>query len=109
MICRNALDHMPAPPTALRQIWRILKDDGLVFLSVDIGGLPTPDEPTVFSVESLVALRRDRFKIGTQTHEDEPHSEGRRHSVRVLACKQPSATPALDKERLLQAYIERCG
>ena len=109
VICRNALDHMPDPPKAVRQIWRILKEDGLVFLSVDVGGLPTPDEPTVFSVESLVALLQDQFKIVTQAHDDEPHSEGREHSVRVLARKRPGATPTLDKERLLQAYIQRCG
>ena len=49
VVCRNALDHMPAPQMALRQIGRILKAEALLFLSVDIGGIPTPDEPTVFS------------------------------------------------------------
>jgi SAM-dependent methyltransferase len=109
VICRNALDHMPDPPTAVRQIWRILKEDGLAFLSVDIGGLPTPDEPTVFSVESLVALLQDQFELVTQAHDDEAHSVGREYSVRVLARKRSRATPTLDKDRILQAYIQRCG
>ena len=38
IICRNALDHMPKPELALDEIRRILKDDGLFFASVDIGG-----------------------------------------------------------------------
>jgi ubiquinone/menaquinone biosynthesis C-methylase UbiE len=53
VLCRNALDHMPNPEVALREMWRILHDDGALFASVDLGGAPTPDEPTVFSVESL--------------------------------------------------------
>jgi len=55
-MCRNALDHMPRPEEALQQIHRLLKPDGVFFLSVDIGGLPTPDEPTVFSVVSVLSL-----------------------------------------------------
>ena len=53
VICRNTLDHMPNPGLALREMWRILHQDAALFVSVDIGATPTPDEPTVFSVESL--------------------------------------------------------
>jgi SAM-dependent methyltransferase len=56
IICRNALDHMLKPELALEEFRRILKDDGLFFASVDIGGAPTPDEPTVFSTGGLRAL-----------------------------------------------------
>lgn len=108
IVCRNALDHMPDPSKALRQICRILRQDGLVFLSVDIGGLPTPDEPTVFSVESLATLLHDQFRIVTQARDGSPHSVGREYSVRVLARKKPCATPILDKERILEAYLQRC-
>src|SRR5215470_7629584 len=63
VICRNALDHMPDPRVGLNEMWRILADDGALFVSVDIGGEPTPDEPTVFSVESLQKLLRERFEV----------------------------------------------
>ena len=53
VICRNALDHMPDPPTALGEVWRILRDDGAVFVSVDTGGEPMLDEPTGFLVDSF--------------------------------------------------------
>ena len=49
VLCRNALDHMPDPKIARAQIWRILKNAGVLFLSVDIGGAPTPDEPSPFT------------------------------------------------------------
>jgi SAM-dependent methyltransferase len=110
VICRNALDHMPEPAKALQQISRILKADGKLFLSVDIGGVPTPDEPTVFSIESLRALLlQERFDIERQTTDELPHSEWRPCSLRLLARKQPQAGSPLDKEAILRAYIVRLG
>ena len=32
VVCRNALDHMPDPGKALREVQRILKNDGSVFV-----------------------------------------------------------------------------
>jgi SAM-dependent methyltransferase len=107
VICRNALDHMPVPGTAVREIWRVLKKDGALFLSVDIGGDPTPDEPTVFSVESLRGLLRDDFEIATLTDNESPHSAGRLCSVRLLARKKLRSILPLDKEAILQAYESR--
>jgi SAM-dependent methyltransferase len=107
VVCRNALDHMPEPEKGLQQIWRILKPNGAFFVSVDIGGVPTPDEPTVFSVESLSALLRDWFEIVTQTPNNPPHSLGRTCSVRLLARKKYRASPSLNKEQILQAYVAR--
>ena len=107
VVCRNALDHMPNPAKGLQQIWRILKPDGVFFVSVDIGGLPTPDEPTVFSVESLAALLRDQFEIITQTYHHPPHSRGRDNSVRLLARKRFQTPSTIDKEQILQAYMAR--
>jgi ubiquinone/menaquinone biosynthesis C-methylase UbiE len=107
VVCRNALDHMPDPNKGLQQSWRILKPDGAFFVSVDIGGVPTPDEPTVFSIESLAALLRDRFEIVMQTHDNPPHSQGRTHSVRLLARKKERASATLDKEQILRAYVAR--
>ncbi|HZP35397.1 MAG TPA: methyltransferase domain-containing protein [Methylomirabilota bacterium] len=107
VICRNALDHMPDPRIGLNEIWRILTDDGSVFVSVDIGGEPTPDEPTVFSVESLRALMAERFELQTFTDGHRPHSAGRTGNVRLLARKVPDPSRPLDKARVLQAYEAR--
>jgi SAM-dependent methyltransferase len=107
VICRNALDHMPDPRVGLHEMWRILADDGAVFISVDIGGEPTPDEPTVFSIESLRALVRERFEVATFTDGHRPHSAGRAGNVRLLARKIPDASRPLDKAQVLQAYEAR--
>ncbi|HEX2276469.1 MAG TPA: class I SAM-dependent methyltransferase [Candidatus Tectomicrobia bacterium] len=107
VVCRNALDHMPDPEKGLEQIWRILRRDGALFVSVDIGGVPTPDEPTVFSVESLAALLQNRFEVVAQNHDNPPHSQGRDCSVRLLARKKCRAQRALDKAQILQAYMVR--
>jgi len=107
VVCRNALDHMPDPKRGLQQVWRMLRQDGAFFVSVDIGGVPTPDEPTVFSVESLSALLQEQFDITTFTDDNPPHSQGRVCSVRLLARKKWRATRTLDKARILQAYEAR--
>jgi SAM-dependent methyltransferase len=107
VICRNALDHMPDPKLGLWQICRILKDNAPLFLSVDIGGFPTPDEPTVFSVDSLVALLEEQFAIARHTDDHLSHSGWRAGSVRILARKRPQAHEALDPAQILQAYIAR--
>ena len=108
VLCRNALDHMPDPGKALREFQRILKNDGSLFVSVDIGGAPTPDEPTVFSIESLSALIEDQFKMLLLEKNQPPHSVGRDSSVRLLAKKKkPRISPAFDKEKILKAYESR--
>jgi SAM-dependent methyltransferase len=104
VICRNALDHMPKPEVGLGEIRRILKSDGILFASVDIGGAPTPDEPTVFSVESLGALISDQFDVLTLDDDYPPHSEGRVCSTRIVARKKPAPVQALDKQAILRAY-----
>jgi 2-polyprenyl-3-methyl-5-hydroxy-6-metoxy-1,4-benzoquinol methylase len=110
VICRNALDHMQEPAETLRHMWRILKADGRLFLSVDIGGVPTPDEPTVFSLESLLKLlRQGRFEVVHHTRDEEPHSGWRPCSVRILAQKKPHTVVTLDKDEILQAYLGRLG
>ena len=109
VVCRNALDHMPDPEEALRQVWRILKKGGALFLSVDIGGPSLPDEPTVFSEESLSALLQDRFDVRVKTKEDSAYNWNyRNYGVRILARKKHQASPStIDKETVLQAYMER--
>ena len=110
IICRNALDHMQDPAKALQQMWRILRADGRLFLSVDIGGFPTPDEPTVFSIDSLLALlKQGQFEVVQHTGDEEPHSSWRPYSMRILARKKPHAGTTLNKDELLQAYLGRIG
>jgi SAM-dependent methyltransferase len=107
VLCRNALDHVPDPRVMLRQIGRILRPHGLVYVSVDIGGDPTPDEPTVFTIEGLVALVRESFAIEKRTDNIPPHSKGRMCAVRILARKIEGPTRSLDKEAVLDAYVAR--
>lgn len=107
VICRNALDHMLDPRVALKEMWRILSDEGAIFVSVDIGGEPTPDEPTVFSVDSLGALLRERFEVMTFSDGHRPHSAGRSGNVRILARKIPDTRRPLDKDEILRAYETR--
>src|SRR5262245_13709252 len=104
LICRNALDHMPKPELALEEFRRILKDEGIFFASVDIGGMPTPDEPTVFSVENLRALLDEQFDVLTFADNFPPHSEGRVCSTIVVARKKPGLNLRLDRELILLAY-----
>jgi len=107
VICRNALDHMLDPSITTKELWRVLKKDGALFVSVDIGGEPTPDEPTVFSTESLGNLLREQFEVVKLVDNYPPHSKGRTSSVRLLARKKPRASTDLDKEHILRTYEAR--
>ena len=85
----------------------MLNQDGALFISVDIGGEPTPDEPTVFSVESLRALLQDDFDVVSLADHHPPHSAGRPYSVRAVARKKPGARQRLNKHEILRAYEDR--
>jgi hypothetical protein len=98
---------MPNPEVALREMWRILHDDGALFVSVDLGGAPTPDEPTVFSVESLRDLLAETFEVTKLVDSYPAHSVGRICSVRLIARKKPQPRQSLDKETILRAYEAR--
>ena len=95
---------MPKPKSALGEICRVLKSDGRFFASVDIGGAPTPDEPTVFSVQGLRDLVSEQFDVLTLADDYPPHSEGRVCSTRLIARKKPAPNQALDRETLLLGY-----
>jgi SAM-dependent methyltransferase len=105
VVCRNALDHMPHPPQAISEIARILKPDGFFFLGVDIGGPPTPDEPSVFSHEDEVfRILKDHFDVVTARREDRSYSNSRDFSLRIVACLRHSVGTTLDKEAVFRAY-----
>jgi len=109
VLCRNALDHMPNPGVALKEMWRILNNAGTLFVSVDIGGAPTPDEPTVFSVESLRDLLAESFEVIKLVDTYPSHSVGRVCSVRLVARKKRQTVHSLNKEEILRAYEARLG
>lgn len=110
VVCRNALDHMYNPAAALKEIRRILNIGGTFFLSVDIGGTPTPDEPTVFSADSLEALLlQQQLEIVTCARDEQPHSAWRDSSMRITARKKSPRDLMLDKEQILRRYTERLG
>jgi SAM-dependent methyltransferase len=109
VICRNSLDHMPNPAVALKEMWRILNNDGALFISVDLGGEPTPDEPTVFSVESLSDLLVPSFQIVKLVDSYPPHSVGRVCSLRIVARKKHQVSYPLDKEKILRTYQSHMG
>jgi ubiquinone/menaquinone biosynthesis C-methylase UbiE len=104
VVCRNCLDHMPDPRQGLEQIWRVLKEGGLMFLSVDVGGPPTPDEPSPFTRESLTALLENDFRVLRTKEGQPPHAKWRDYSLRILVEKKGHGAPALSKERILKAY-----
>jgi SAM-dependent methyltransferase len=107
VLCRNALDHMPDPGVALDEMWRILHDDGALFVSVDIGGAPTPDEPTVFSVKSLRTLLAASFDVTKLLESTPAHSGGRPGRVRLVARRKPHRRRSLDRTGILRAYEAR--
>jgi SAM-dependent methyltransferase len=109
VVCRNALDHVPAPATMLDQIRRILRPGGVVYVSVDIGGSPTPDEPTVFTIDGVTKLVGASFAIVSHTDHHHPHSKGRVCAVRILARKTGGPGSPLDKAAVLSAYLAQLG
>ena len=103
VLCRNALDHMFVPRDGLSEMWRILKPGGALYLSVDIGGDPTADEPSPFQRESLLALVSEQFEILATTDRDS-HSKGRVYRMRILARSKEGPRVAVDKQDLLARY-----
>jgi hypothetical protein len=95
---------MPNPKQALLHILRNLNKDGVFFLSVDVGGQPTPDEPSPFTMESLITLLKSEFEILPQSDNNPSFNEWRDYSVRVLARKKHQPTFVLSKDKILEAY-----
>ena len=109
VLCRNALDHMVDTGVALREISRILKPNGKFFLSVDIGGEPTPDEPTVFSEDSILARVNEYFHLESPIEKSVPHSRHRPLRMQFVARNRKAISATrLDKEAILRAYRARC-
>jgi hypothetical protein len=101
---------MHNPAGALKEMRRTLNKEGALFLSVDLGGEPTPNEPTVFSSDSLEALLlQEQFEIVDSVRDEQPHSGWHHSSMRIMARKQPQNALTLDKEEILRRYTARLG
>jgi ubiquinone/menaquinone biosynthesis C-methylase UbiE len=109
VVCRNALDHMLSPEAALEEISRILKKDGRLYLSVDIGGAPTPDEPTAFSEKQLTKVLVKHFTTLRSTRIARPFSGARDYSLRILARKKFRGERKLNKAEILESYMREFG
>ena len=107
--CRNALNHMAEPAAALDEVARVLKPGGMLFVDVDLDGTPTPDEPVVFTPESLQRIVGHQFDVVRWRDRDRPHS---RHSPRrceLLAIhRQDYRAAHFDRRALLRAYLKHC-
>lgn len=105
VVCRNVLDHIPEPPLAVAEIARILRPDGALFLGVDVGGDPTPDEPSAFSSEQEpLDLLSDRFDLVRVEKVAKPYSVNRDFSIRVVARPRPAPPDLLDKDAVFDDY-----
>lgn len=104
VVCRNALDHVEEPSRGLEGMWRILKPGGYLFLSVDLGGEPTPDEPNPFAEGQLERMIEGRFKIERRSDGHKPHAGWRDSNSRFLLRRIGSKGPSLDKEAVIAAY-----
>ena len=104
VVCRNALDHVADPAAGLDEMWRILKKGGIFFLSVDLGGEPTPDEPNPFSPGQVEAMIPGRFEIAARSEGHRPHAGWRESNSRFLLRRVGSKEPSLDKAAVIAAY-----
>lgn len=105
VLCRNALDHIVDPSLALQEMARVVADDGFVVVSVDIGGEPTPDEPSVFATEEDVrATIAAHLAVVRIDDMGPPHSHLRDKRVLVVAKRLAPAQPRLDKDAVRTAY-----
>jgi SAM-dependent methyltransferase len=107
VICRNSLDHMIEPAAGLEQMQRILKHDGLLHLSVDLGGQPTPDEPVVFTSQALLDLVDQYFEARNVVSDLMPHSHDRDSRMVVVAQPRPLTRVAPQRADVLAAYEAR--
>ena len=103
-VCRNALDHVQRPEAGLAEMWRVLKPWGCLFLSVDLGGEPTPDEPSPFSPGQVEEMIADRFEVMARTDGHRPHAGWRDSNSRFLLRRIGTKPPSLDKAAVIAAY-----
>ncbi len=107
VVCCNTLDHIPDPKLALEEIRRIMKGTGVFYLNVDIGGPPTPDEPSPMTMKLLKSIVEECFSIVTIRSGKPPRSEQRNESIGLIGkIKSTLPSTTLNKEELLRAYYK---
>jgi SAM-dependent methyltransferase len=104
VVCRNAIDHVEDPGAGLGEMWRVLKPGGLLFLSVDMGGAPTPDEPNPFSPGQVEEMVAGRFEIHARSDSHKPHAGWRDSNSRFLLHRIGEKPPSVDKAAVIEAY-----
>lgn len=104
VVCRNALDHVEDPAGGLAEMWRVLKDGGHLYISVDLGGQPTPDEPNPFSPGQVEEMIPGRFEIVVRSDGHRPHARWRDSNSRFLLRRLGARPPSVDKDEVIAAY-----
>ncbi len=104
VIARNCLDHVKQPPEAAARIWSVLKTGGLFYLHVDIGGPPTPDEPSPFTKEGLKNLLRVGFDIVYWSDGHDRFNECREDNVKTIGRRVGRSGGRLEKSKIVEAY-----
>jgi SAM-dependent methyltransferase len=104
VVCRNAIDHVEHPDKGLNEMWRVLKPGAHLFLSVDLGGEPTPDEPNPFAPGQVEEMIDGRFEIVARSDGHKPHAGWRDSNSRFLLRRVGRKSSSLDKAAVIEAY-----
>ena len=104
VVCRNAIDHVEHPEKGFDEMWRVLKPGAHLFLSVDFGGKPTPDEPNPFSPGQVEDMITGRFEMVARSDGHIPHAKWRDSNSRFLLRRIGKKAPSLDKAAVIEAY-----
>jgi SAM-dependent methyltransferase len=86
-ITRNSLDHVSNPTAVVNEILRILKPQGTLILSVDVGHPATATEPHSFTREEIRALLNP-LDIVSERMLDEAHGGGGGSRVVIVARRR---------------------
>jgi len=108
--CRNALNHIADPTAAVDEAARILNPGGVFFVDVDLGGIPTPDEPVVFTASTLEELLGRHFRVRALRERGNPHSKHSPARCEFLLEHRPGYhAPRLDRGAVLAKYMGQFG
>ncbi len=81
VLSRNALDHVDNFEKTIEEIWRVLKPNGEIYLSINISHRRTLTEPHVISERRLTSALKNRF---TYTQEIKKKYLAEKHRVWII-------------------------
>jgi SAM-dependent methyltransferase len=87
VLTRNSLDHVTNPTAVVNEILRILRPQGTLILSVDVGHPATATEPHSFTREEIRALLNP-LDIVNERKLDEAHGGGGGSRVVIVARRR---------------------